>query len=253
MLNITIKEKSFQNEQKLHTVIKDLQLALAKGEFVAIVGPTGCGKTTLLRLLAGLDKDYSGSITLNGNALPKKQHLITMMFQQQSLFPWLSLYDNIGFSLKEKKWKATAIKKRVTNLITMVGLNGFAKSYPHTLSGGMQQRGVLARALAYDPEILLLDEPFAALDDKTRRDLQGKLLQIHQQEHKTILLVTHSIDEALFLADRVLVMGNTPGNILYSHTVSLIHPRNRTSDEFSKQHLTIRNQISEIITPSMSK
>lgn len=248
MIEVVIKEKKFSDNGKEVITLNNLSFTAQKGETVAIVGPTGCGKTTLLRIIAGLDTEFEGAIKINETEIHKTTNLITMMFQQQSLFPWLTLQENIAFSLKEKGMPKVKRIERANQLIKLVDLNGFGSAYPHTLSGGMQQRGVLARALAYDTPVLLLDEPFAALDDKTRRDLQNKLLFLQQESKKTIIIVTHNIDEAIYLADRIMVMKYRPSSIHNQHSVSIPHPRERTSQEFSQLHLRIREEIHTLLS-----
>lgn len=246
MISVAIKEKTFIQKERTIEAISELSFEVKEGECVAIVGPTGCGKTTLLRMLAGFENSFKGTIRIDDATVEGTSPLVTMMFQQQSLFPWLTLEQNIAFSLVEKKRPKAEIKKRVAELINLVGLKGFAKAHPHTLSGGMQQRGVLARALAFDVPILLLDEPFAALDDRTRRELQEKLVTINKERGKTSIIVTHSIDEALYLADRVLIMSYRPSTIIKEIEVPLTHPRDRSDSIFSQLHLEIRETLNSL-------
>lgn len=246
MISVAIKEKTFVQKERTIEAISELSFQVKEGECVAIVGPTGCGKTTLLRMIAGFENSFKGEIRIHETPVLGTSPLITMMFQQQSLFPWLTLEQNIAFSLVEKKRPKAEIHNRVAELIDLVGLKGFAKAHPHTLSGGMQQRGVLARALAFDVPILLLDEPFGALDDRTRRELQAKLVTINKDRGKTSIIVTHSIDEALYLADRVLIMSYRPSTIIKEIRVPLSHPRDRSDTIFSQLHLEIRETLNSL-------
>jgi NitT/TauT family transport system ATP-binding protein len=182
------------------------------GEFLCVVGPSGCGKTTLLRILAGLEQQTSGSIEV-GRDQTSSRPLNSMVFQEQSIFPWLSVRDNVAFGLKAQGVGRRERYRIVEPFIRKVGLAGFEDALPHQLSGGMKQRVSIARAFANDPEMLLMDEPFAALDEQTKLILQAELLRIWDELRKTVIYVTHSIDEAIVLADRILVMSARPGRI----------------------------------------
>jgi len=194
-------------------VLDDLSLAVADLEFVAIVGPSGCGKSTLLRIVDGLIPPDSGTIRLNGALVNGPGHGRGMVFQSFDLFPWRTAIGNVEFGLEMKNLPRAERRARARRWIELVGLQGFENSYPHQLSGGMQQRVGIARALAIEPEVLLMDEPFGALDVQTRDLLQDELLAIWQRERKTVLFVTHSIEEAIYLADRVLISTPRPARI----------------------------------------
>jgi NitT/TauT family transport system ATP-binding protein len=194
-------------------VLDDLSLAVADLEFVAIVGPSGCGKSTLLRIVDGLIPPDSGTIRLNGVLVNGPGHGRGMVFQSFDLFPWRTAIGNVEFGLEMKNLPRAERRARARRWIELVGLQGFENSYPHQLSGGMQQRVGIARALAIEPEVLLMDEPFGALDVQTRDLLQDELLAIWQRERKTVLFVTHSIEEAIYLADRVLIFTPRPARI----------------------------------------
>jgi NitT/TauT family transport system ATP-binding protein len=194
-------------------VLDDLSLAVADLEFVAIVGPSGCGKSTLLRIVDGLISPDSGTIRLNGVLVNGPGHGRGMVFQSFDLFPWRTVIGNVEFGLEMKNLPRAERRARARRWIELVGLQGFENSYPHQLSGGMQQRVGIARALAIEPEVLLMDEPFGALDVQTRDLLQDELLAIWQRERKTVLFVTHSIEEAIYLADRVLIFTPRPARI----------------------------------------
>jgi NitT/TauT family transport system ATP-binding protein len=209
-----------------HIILNKLNLDIREGEFVTIVGPSGCGKSTLLNLVAGMDTQYAGEILINGKPIyesPNTDRVV--VFQEGALFPWLTVYKNIEFGLKIAKVAKTKRRESVMRHIGMVQLTGFAHAFIHQLSGGMKQRVAIARALALNPKILLMDEPFAALDVQTRKMLYTQLLTIHQETNKTILFVTHNINEAVALGDRVIVMSPKLANIKKEFTVDLPRPR----------------------------
>lgn len=220
--------------------LKDIHLHVRRGSFVSILGASGCGKTTLLRLIAGLDPIQEGSIRLNGREVSGPDPERGYVFQQGSLFQWLSVEGNIASGLKARHVYKEK-KDRVPEMIHMIGLDGFEKAWPHQISGGMAQRVAIARALINDPEVLLLDEPMGALDSFTRADLQDKLLEIQREEQKTMLLVTHDVDEAIYLSDEIVIMTPRPGKISEILTVDIPHPRHRGGTEF----LAMRRRILE--------
>jgi len=215
--------KEFVTRDRVVTAVKDVDLTINEGEFVCIVGPSGCGKTTLLRILADLETETRGEIRVV-HSDPSKP-LNSMVFQEQSIFPWMSVRKNIGFGLKCRRVNRKVIEETVERYIQMIGLQKFGEAYPHQLSGGMKQRVSVARAFANDPEILLMDEPFAALDEQNKIMLQEELLKIWETERKTVVFITHSIDEALILADRVIIMTSHPGTFKASVEVDLPRPR----------------------------
>ncbi len=215
--------KEFVTRDRVVTAVKDVDLTIDEGEFVCIVGPSGCGKTTLLRILADLETETRGDIRVV-HSDPSKP-LNSMVFQEQSIFPWMSVRKNIGFGLKCRRVNKKVIEETVERYIQMIGLQKFGEAYPHQLSGGMKQRVSVARAFANDPEILLMDEPFAALDEQNKIMLQEELLKIWEAERKTVVFITHSIDEALILADRVIIMTSHPGTFKASVEVDLPRPR----------------------------
>ena len=204
--------------------------AIRLGEIVAIIGGSGCGKSTLLRAAAGLDGASSGKITLDGDTITAPHPKIGIIFQEPRLLPWLSVADNIGFGLSELS--AGPRRERVATALARVGLADKAKAWPRELSGGQAQRVAIARALVPQPEVLLLDEPFSALDAFTRRDLQDHLLDLWNDTRPTLILVTHDVDEAVVLADRVLVMRPRPGRLFAEIVVNLARPRDRNSELF---------------------
>jgi NitT/TauT family transport system ATP-binding protein len=195
------------------TAIDQLNLEIGEGEFVAVLGPSGCGKSTLLDLLGGLSSPSAGQILLDGKVIEGSSLDRGVVFQQYALFPWLNALDNVAFALDEKKTSKTERHEIARRHLALVGLESFAERYPHQLSGGMKQRVALARSLAHDPSILLMDEPFAALDAQTREGLQGELLRIWEQSRKTIVFITHGIDEAIYLGQKIALMTSRPGRI----------------------------------------
>ncbi|MBY0361502.1 MAG: ABC transporter ATP-binding protein [Phreatobacter sp.] len=226
--------------------LEPTSLAVAENDFVTILGPSGCGKSTLLRLVAGLDTPTAGRILLDGRPVTGPGADRGMVFQSYTLFPWLTIADNIAFGLRERGVAPAERDKAVEEWLGRIGLKGFERHYPKQLSGGMQQRTAIARALANDPAILLLDEPFGALDNQTRALMQELLLGIWERTHKTILFVTHDIEEAIFLASRVLVMSARPGRIKADVAVDLPHPRHytvKTSPEFSALKARLTEEI----------
>ncbi len=228
--------------------LQPTDLTAAPGEFIAILGPSGCGKSTLLRIVAGLDQPTGGSVTLDGAPVTSPGADRGMVFQSYTLFPWLTVAQNIRFGLQERGVPEAEQQAIVARFVARTGLKGFENHWPRQLSGGMQQRCALARALANDPEILLLDEPFGALDHQTRELMQELLLEIWEADRKTVLFVTHDIDEAIFLAGRVVVMSARPGRIKADVPVPLAYPRDwtmKTTPEFAALKARLMGEIRE--------
>ena len=211
--------------------LEDVSLNVKRGEFISIIGASGCGKTTLLRSIAGLDKPDSGSIVMDDHKITKPDPERGYVFQQGGLFNWLTVEQNIAYGLKTRKIYKEK-KSEVPKYIELVGLNGFEDSYPYQISGGMAQRVAIARTLINDPKMLLLDEPMGALDSFTRADIQDKLLELHKFNGITMVLVTHDIDEAIYLSDRIVIMTPRPGKISNIIEVNIPHPRQRGEAEF---------------------
>ena len=215
--------------------LEPTDLTVGDNDFVTILGPSGCGKSTLLRIVAGLDRPSGGRVMLDGRAVTGPGADRGMVFQSYTLFPWLTVRENIAFGLRERGISPAERNKVADRFIQQVGLSGFENHWPKQLSGGMQQRTAIARALANDPKILLLDEPFGALDNQTRALMQEMLLGIWERDQKTVLFVTHDIEEAIFLGSRVIVMSARPGRIKAEIAVDLPHPRSykiKTTPEF---------------------
>jgi NitT/TauT family transport system ATP-binding protein len=205
--------------------LDDINFTVADREFVAVVGPSGCGKTTLLKILGGLLRPSRGRLTLRGTAIEGPRRDIGIVFQSPVLFPWRTVLDNVLLPIDVQKLGRENNRARALSLLSLVGLEGFEHRYPWELSGGMQQRVAITRALVHDPSILLMDEPFGALDAMTRETMNVELQRIWTESHKTVLFITHSISEAVFLADRVLVMTPRPGRIIEDVVVDLPRPR----------------------------
>ena len=230
--------------------IERLDLEIPEGQFVSIVGPSGCGKSTLLKIINGLLPDHEGDVQV----LQARNAGSTdaMVFQDASLFPWFNILSNVAYGLRCRGVPAREANERAMSFIRMVGLGGFESKYPYQLSGGMQQRANLARALTVDPEILLMDEPYAALDAQTRELMQAELLRIWSEARKTVLFITHQIDEAIYLADRVLVMSARPGRILADIPIDIQRPRDlaiKRTPEFA----ALADRIWELIAPQIKK
>ena len=228
ILNVT---KTFNSEVGEIKALEAINLEVKPSEFLCIIGPSGCGKTTLLRLVAGLDKPTSGKILLDGKEVEKPGQDRGLVFQEFSLFPWRTVIKNVTFGLEIQGIDKEEQYRIANEYIELVGLKGFEDRYPYELSGGMKQRVAVARALATDPAILLMDEPFGSVDAQTRNVLQEELLEIWKRTEKTILFVTHSVDEAVYLADRVAVMSARPGQIIHCMKIDIPRPRKRTSME----------------------
>ncbi len=241
--------QSFKKDSGPELVALDhISLDVDDKEFVCILGPSGCGKTTLLRLIAGLDTARSGSVVLDGEEMRGPSPKIGLVFQEYSLFPWRNVMDNIAFGLEMQKKPRDERYRIAEQYLKLVGLTQFATSYPSELSGGMRQRVAVARALALDPVLLLMDEPFGALDAQTRNMLQKELLEIWEKTRKTIVFITHSVDEAVYMADRIIVLTPRPGRICKIVPIDLPRPRNRTNVEFAQ----VRRDILDLISSNCS-
>jgi NitT/TauT family transport system ATP-binding protein len=223
-----------KNHGDVTVALDDISLEIEDKEFVCFVGPSGCGKTTLLRIIAGLDTATSGQVRLRDTPIMGPDPKRGMVFQEYSLFPWRSVQDNITFGLEMRGVPKGDRKSVADTYLDMVGLTQFRDAYPYELSGGMRQRVAIARALANEPDVLLMDEPFGALDAQTRNAMQRELLDIWEKTQKTILFVTHSVVEAVFLADRIVILSPRPGRICDIIRVDLPRPRERTSPEFAE-------------------
>ncbi len=242
--SIEIKDigKVFGNPQAGVSALQEINATIRPGEFVSIVGPSGCGKTTLLRLIVGLENPTSGEIFLDDQKITGTNCERGLVFQDPTLFPWLNVYHNVASGLVARKvYKEN--KMEVDEFIKLVGLSGFEKSYPHQLSGGMAQRVALARALLNRPKVLLLDEPLGALDAFTRMQMQDEILRIWRERQTTMILITHDVDEAIYMSDRIIIMSPRPGKIQEIIPVEMSRPRARNNPDF----LALRSKILEIL------
>ena len=231
ILDINNVSKSFKTKFKTVKAIDKADFKVNRGEFISVIGPSGCGKTTLLRLIAGLETDYEGDILLNGKRVDGPGLDRGVIFQDHRLLPWLTIEENLALGLTEDK---TQIKSLVKQYLQKVDLDGFGNSYPRQLSGGMSQRASIARALIRQPDILLLDEPLGALDALTRYSMQEELEKIWLNNNTTMIMITHDIEEAVYLSDRIVVLDARPCKVREIFTIPLEHPRNRNSKAFEE-------------------
>ncbi len=233
--------KSFRGRDGELAVLKDVELSVKTGEFVCLLGPSGCGKSTLLNIVGGFDAPTSGTVEIDGQPVVGPDPRRVFVFQEYGIFPWASVWDNVALGLRGRSKAEQA--RIVRHYVDLVGLTGFEHAYPSELSGGMKQRVAVARALAVSPDIIFMDEPLGALDSLTRLQMRGEILRIWQQEKPTILFVTHDVDEALQLAERVLVMSPRPGRIAEVVTVGMPHPRDFGTAEYGRA----KNRLLELL------
>lgn len=229
--------------------LKNIDVSIGKGEFVCLLGPSGCGKSTLLNAVAGFSMPTSGTIDVDGKPVLTPGPDRGMVFQEYALFPWMTVAQNVAFGLEIKNMARADIKERVGELLTMLKLSDFGDRFPKDLSGGMRQRVAIARVLALDPPVLLMDEPFGALDSLTRRSLQDELLRIWAQMKKTIIFVTHSIEESIYLADRIVVMTYRPGTIKADVAVTVPRPRDSSTQAFND----LKRQLTALVVEEQSR
>lgn len=238
--------KTFMNDGKPLTVLEDISFNAKKGQFISLLGPSGCGKTTLLTIIAGFQKSDSGDIKIEEHIVSKPGPDRGFVFQNYALFPWMTVEDNIAFPMKQIKMKKTDIDKRLNHLLRLAHLEGKEKLYPHQISGGMKQRTALVRALATTPDVLLMDEPLGALDYQMRQNLQSQLEDIWLEDRTTVVMVTHDVDEAVYLSDRVIVMSTDRGNIIEDISITLNRPRDRSNDEYKEYIKVLTDSLSNI-------
>lgn len=247
LLTVEQISKTFPGKVRTVPALQNVTFQVPAGEFVCLLGPSGSGKSTLLRIIGGLLAADSGNVSFQGRPLYEPQQEIGFVFQSTNLMPWRTVIDNVLLPQEVQEGSVDeAVRKAAIDLLALVGLQGFEQAYPQTLSGGMRQRVVLARTLLQRPQLLLMDEPFGALDALTRERLNLELLRIHQQERMTVLMVTHSIAEAVLLADRVLVMSERPGRLVADVAIPLSRPRHlemTATEEFGRLTLAVRRWI----------
>ena len=254
VLSVQQLQKDYQTRQGTFTAFTNIDLHIHAGEVVCLLGASGCGKSSLLLTIAGLQTADQGEICLQGHRLHIPHPQVGLVFQQAALLPWLTVWDNIAFGLQLKQMpqlSRSEVRSRISTAIASVHLQGFERAYPHQLSGGMAQRVALARSLARQPQLLLLDEPFSALDAITRLEMQKLLLEIIQQHHSTVLLVTHDIDEALLLGDRVLLMSRRPGRIHREWVIDQPKPRFQHAQLLTEYRLEILTELSTLINTEL--
>lgn len=237
-----VKKSFIRTDGEIVHALNGVDLTINQGDFVCLIGPSGCGKSTMLRLLAGLDSPTEGTVYIDGEKITKPNYDRGLVFQDPNLFPWLNIYDNIAFGLKTRHIYKEK-KDSVPEFIELVGLTGFEASYPHQLSGGMCQRASLARALIGHPKALLLDEPLGALDAFTRMNMQDELLRIKKEQNMTMIMVTHDVDESVYLSNKIVVMSPRPAKIEKIIDVKLSQPRDRNNPEF----IRLRSEILKIL------
>jgi sulfonate transport system ATP-binding protein len=242
LLSLKGVEKTYSLPQGDLSAVKGFNLEVGEGEFISVVGSSGCGKSTLLRLIAGLEKPTQGEILMRGEKIKGPGRDRGIIFQEPRLFPWMTVGENVAFGLK-KGLPAPEAEEILQRVLERVGLEGFQKAYPFQLSGGMQQRAALARALVSRPRVLLLDEPFGALDALTRIQMQQEILEVWEKDKTTMMLVTHDLDEALYLGDRVAVMSPRPGTLKEMVAVKLSRPRDRSASSFVKIRRHLFNEF----------
>ena len=230
------------DEEETLTALDNVNLSIEPGEFVSIVGASGCGKSTLLRIIAGLEKPTIGEVTCDGEHITGTSVKRGLVFQNHALFPWLTVWDNILFGLRSTG-RLKEKKELAEQLLKQVGLENFKKSYPNQLSGGMSQRVALARALTTEPDVLLLDEPLGALDAFTRMNIQDALIDLWKTREKTMILITHDVDEAIYLSRKVIIMSPRPGRVIETLNIDLTYPRNRSDANFTYYRNYILNKL----------
>ncbi len=233
--------KLFQRKSDTLEVLRGIDLSVESGEFLCLLGPSGCGKSTLLSIIGGFEQPTSGSVAIDGVEVQRPDPRRIFVFQEYGIFPWASVWDNVGLGLRERPKEEQA--HIIRRYVDLVGLTGFEKAYPAEISGGMKQRVALARALAVSPDIIFMDEPLGALDSLTRLQMRGELLRIWQQEQPTILFVTHDVDEALQLGERIVVMSPRPGRIAEIVPVDLDHPRDLGTAAYGR----LKNRLYELL------
>ncbi len=241
--NVKIKVENLTKKYGDLLVLDDLSFNIKKGEFVCVVGPTGCGKTTFLNLLSCLIEPTQGQILIDGVPADPKKHDIAFVFQEPSSFPWLNVKDNIEFGMKMKEWPKEKREKRADEILKLMGLEDFANAYPSQLSVSTEQRMVIGRAFAMNPDLLLMDEPYGQMDIKMRFYLEDEVIRLWKETGTTVIFITHNIEEAVYLAQKILILTNKPAKIKEELPIDLPHPRNVSDDEFIRLRKYVTDQI----------
>jgi NitT/TauT family transport system ATP-binding protein len=241
-VRLTKLSHQFRLHDMVLPVLETIDLAVAPGEFVALLGPSGCGKSTLLRLIAGLERPHTGRVLMGERSVEKPDPSRILVFQDPTLYPWRTVRQNVALGLETRGLMRTQAG-RIDAILRLVGLDGFDSAFPHQLSGGMAQRAALARALVNEPSVLLMDEPLANLDSMTRMSMQGELMSLWQRERFTAFLVTHDVEEALYLAERVVVLSHRPSRVVAELAVDLPFPRHRGSERFVELRRRVLEQL----------
>jgi NitT/TauT family transport system ATP-binding protein len=252
-LNGISKQFPDKNNVRIHDVLDAVSFSADPGEFISLIGPSGCGKTTLLRIVHGLERASAGVVTCEGRVITAPDLRRAFVFQHFNLFPWRTVEENIGFGLEVRGDTRRDQQDRIDDMLRLVGLDGFGRHYPHEISGGMQQRVGIARALILDPAILLMDEPFGALDAITREKLQRDISDILAKQPKTTLFVTHNMDEAIYFSDRILVFGTNPGRIVEEVKVMLDRPRQADLVRASREFAEIREHLWSLLSRELQQ
>ncbi len=243
-INFKNVSKSFDHNSNSEMILEDISFDIYSNEFVCILGPSGSGKSTILGLIAGFIKSDTGELLFNQKKINRPDSSRTLVFQDYALFPWLNIIDNVGFGLTTKLKDKALIREKASEYLNLVGLSDYKDHTVSQLSGGMKQRVAIARALCAEPEVLLLDEPFGALDQQTRENMQNEILRLWLKSKRTVVFVTHSVDEAIKLADRIIVIGGKPGKVLLNTTIPISRPRSFNDMELSKYRQLIIDKIS---------
>jgi NitT/TauT family transport system ATP-binding protein len=253
MLQLKDVSKEFSSGKSWVRTLQDVTFEVNDGEIVAILGPSGCGKTTLLRIIAGLEQPSSGDVLLDGKKVEQPSPQFGMVFQEHALLPWLSVHRNVSIGMEMRGIPREETRRSAMQYLSMVGLQESSERYPHELSGGMRQRVAVARALTLEPKLLLMDEPFSALDFQTRRQIQQDILQVQERTGKAIIVVTHSIEEAIYLADRLVLLSSRPGMVREVLKIDLDRPRDRASPLFLKSLDYVLNCLNTSISSESRK
>ena len=241
-IKVSVNESHSYGELKVHDHVK---FDVYENEFLCVCGQSGCGKTTLLDILSGLQKPSEGHVLIDGNSVDPKKQNISFVFQEPSNLPWLNVWDNVATGLRIKKYPRDEIRKIVDDIIDVVGLRGYEKYYPHQISGGMKQRVAIARAFATDADVILMDEPFVSLDQHTREKMQQEILNIWEHRKRTVIFVTHNLEEAVFLGDRVVMLSNKPARVKDDIAIDLPRPRDVLSVELNALRARCTDSLNE--------